>query len=87
MVITINPSMKNEAMRQHQACLAGTLVDALQAAPQVALDAVIIPVSGCQEAQASLSVHRSLIFMYLQMTPPRSFPIRLCHPSALASAQ
>jgi len=48
---------------------------------------VIIPVSGCQEAQASLSDHLLLIFMYLQMTPPRSFPIRPCHPSALASAQ
>jgi len=48
---------------------------------------VTIPVSGCQEAQASLSVHLLLIFMYLQMTPPRSFLIRLCHPSAQASAQ
>jgi len=39
MVITINPSMKNEATRQHQVCLAETLAGALQAAPQVALDA------------------------------------------------
>jgi hypothetical protein len=39
MVITINPSMKNEAMRQHQVCLAETLAGVLQAAPQVALDA------------------------------------------------
>lgn len=45
---------------------------------------VNIPISGCQEAQASLSDHLLLIF---QMTPPRSFSIRLCHPSALASAQ
>jgi len=48
---------------------------------------VTIPVSGCQEAQDSLPDHLLLIFMYLQMTPPRSFSIRLCHPSALASAQ
>lgn len=47
----------------------------------------VIPVSGCQEAQAPLSDHILLIFMYLQMTPPGSFPIRLYHPSALASAQ
>ena len=47
----------------------------------------IIPVSGCQEAQAPLPAHLLLIFMYPQMTPPRSFSIHLCHPSALASAQ
>jgi hypothetical protein len=38
MVITIHQSMKKEAMRQHQVCLAETLTGALQAAPQVALD-------------------------------------------------
>jgi hypothetical protein len=43
---------------------------------------VTIPVSGCQEAQDPLPAHLLLIFMYLQMTPLRSFPIRLCHPSA-----
>lgn len=35
---------------------------------------VTIPVSGCQEAQDSLPVRLLLIFMPLQMTPPRSFP-------------
>lgn len=39
MVSTINPTMKNEAMRQHQACLAETLAGDLQASPQAALDA------------------------------------------------
>lgn len=48
---------------------------------------VTIPVSACQEAQAPLSDNLLLIFMYLQMTLPRSLPIRFCHPSALASAQ
>jgi UDP-N-acetylglucosamine transferase subunit ALG13 len=39
MIITINSSMKNESVKQHQVCLAERLTDALQAAPQVALDA------------------------------------------------
>lgn len=48
---------------------------------------VIIPASDCQEANATLSDHLLLIFMYLQMTPAKSFPFRLCHTSALTSAQ